>query len=75
MRSTPATISQDQLVNLNDSLCYRWSGKMLYLLPPLRPLTVAQDISDTLGELLRVRLTDVTAVRATYNFADISYIC
>jgi len=74
MRGAPAMILQHLLVNLNDSLCYRWSGQMLNLLPPARPLTVAQDISETLGELLRVRLTDVTPVCVSDDFEDISYI-
>ena len=71
MRGPTAVISQDLLVNLNDSLCYRWSGQMLYPLAPSRPLSVAQDISETLCELSRVGFTDVTRVRAADDFADI----
>ena len=71
MRGPTAVISQDLLVNLNDSLCYGWSGQMLYLLTPLRPLSEAQDIKEMIGELLRVRFTNVTPVGAADDFADI----
>src|SRR5256885_1569556 len=71
MRGPTAVISQDLLVNLNDSLCYRWSGQMLYPLAPSRPLSVAQDINEMIGELLRVRFTNVTPVGAADDFADI----
>ena len=74
MRGPTAVISQDLLVNLNDSLCYRWSGQMLYPLAPSRPLPVAQDINEMIGELLRVRFTNVTPVGAADDFADISHI-
>src|SRR2546425_948874 len=74
MRGAPAVISQDVLVNLNNSLCYGWFGMMLYLLPPLRSLIVAQDISETRGEILHVWLTDVTPVSLADDFADISHI-
>src|SRR5439155_4466897 len=71
MRGPTAVISQDLLVNLNDSLCYRWSGQMLYPLAPSRRLAAAQDISETLCELSRVGFTNVTPVGAA---DDVAYI-
>src|SRR5438552_11893319 len=67
-------ISQNLFVNLNDSLGDRRAGQMLYVLPPARPLTVAQNISETLAEFLHVRLANVTPVRVANNFADITHI-
>src|SRR5438093_7727078 len=71
MRGPTAVISQDLLVNLNDSLCHSWSGQLLYRLAASGALPVAQDISETLCELSRVGFTAVTRGRAADDFADI----
>src|SRR5437016_1425759 len=71
MRGPTAVISQDLLVNLNDSLCYSWSGQMLYPLAPSRPVSVTKDINEMIGEPLSVRFTNVTPVGAADDFADI----
>ena len=47
---------------------------MLYPFPSAGPFAIAQDISETLGELRHVRIADVTPVRVADDFAHISHI-
>lgn len=74
LRRVPAAVFQHLLIDFDNSLSYSRSSQMPYLFPPIRSFAMAQDVGEPPGELLDIRLRDVTSAGIANDVAHVANI-